>query len=268
MLSSNAVAQAGPPVCTPIDRFESTNSPGVGFELTTASPAAQTFLDSDPTGAIGGFRNISFGPLTSGGGLNTDAELTIGPSPANLILSSNGPRGIAPFSLLYDANGAGLMQDLSNATSISIEVLSNDQSNTLLQVTLTDAGSNAAQFSVSNLPNNLSGDTFPQDVELPIASFTGIGAVDLSNIFSIEILVSPTLDGSDLALGESEFCESIVDPVPDPSPGPSPAPQPPIHVPTMPIYGLVTLAGLLAGGAWLRIRRSRNRFGSSDRNID
>lgn len=240
--------------CTPLDTIQSTALPLGGLQLTSGNPTAVGFLDSDPGGVIGGFRNISFGPLVVGPGPSTDGIFLIGPAPVGLILSSLGPNAVAPFSIVYDADGAGLMLDLSGTTFISINVVENDQLNTALRFVLTDTNNNTAEVSTSSLPASLNGDTLPQDVSFPLASFTGIDTVDLSSIFSIEISVNPTISGADLALGVSEVCDEVPVPDPVPVPPPDPDPEPVHHVPALSTYALIFLAALLIVAAALQIR--------------
>lgn len=244
-LSLNTQAQTAPPlVCTDIDNFQSSTIPLPGITVTDIDPGPTNVLDNAPSGVLGGFRNITYGPYAGGAG---SSSFAIGALPGGSITNSNNVNGRASWSILYDANGAGLGLDLSGATSISLNLAINDGPDTTLEFVLTDTNSNSAQSSIINLPNDDQGDTLPVDLDFAIAGFTGVNALDLTSIASIQMSSNVTLPNSDLALSGLQLCSA-----PAPAPVPDPEPE---HVPTLSTWSLLLLAGFLGLTGVFNVRR-------------
>lgn len=255
-LSLNAKAQTLPPlVCTGIDNFQSTSLPGESIEVSNVDPGPAIVVDNAPDGVLGGFRNITYGPYDGFPGFSGRGTLRIGLFASGSLSNSNGVNGFTDWSILYNANGAGLGLDLSATTSISVTVFDNDQRDTSLEFVITDSSNNSAQSSIDNLPNRSQGDPRPADLDFNIADFTGVSAVDLSDIASIEMRSDVTLSASDLTLTGLQLCAPFVpDPVPDPVPAPvpDPAPEP---VPSLSTWSLLLLVGFLGLVGVFRIKR-------------
>ncbi len=235
-------AQVTPPLkCIDLDTFQNTELTPFGtIEISTANPGPVNVLDDGSPGVLGDIRNITYGPLFNNSGFNTNNRLRIGSLEGGSIFNSNSVDGFSPFSILYNANGAGLNLDMSNTTSISLVLFDNDQPNTSLEFVITDSNNNSAQASIDNLPNRNQGDPRPADLDFIISEFSGIDGVDLTDIQSIEMRSAPSNFGSDLSLLGIEIC--------------SPETR---DVPTLSEWGLIAMAGVLGIVSFMVMRRRK-----------
>ena len=132
----------------------------------------------------------------------------------------------APLYLRYDRNGLGLNQDFSMVDRISIFYLFDDSgiaASTPVTMRLSD-GTDTATLTLNVASSNV-----PFFADFVFSSFTGIGAVDLTQIQSIEVDFL-TASAQDLIIDAIRPC---LGPIPgatatpiQPTAGPSPTPRP------------------------------------------
>ncbi len=226
-----AQAQIEPIECIFLDDFS--NATELSFppvELDSDdNPGPINILDDGSPGVLGSFRNITFGPV-----MNSRARILIRGGEFSF---ATGP-GIAPISILYNANGAGLDADLSNTTAIQIQFMSNDVSGTSANMIITDAFNNTANLFISNLPNSNDDDEFPLSSDFPLSAFNGINSLDLSNIQSIGLEINPTRRGADFLISSIDLCRPLTR-----------------DVPTLSEWGLIVMAGILGIVSFMVMRR-------------
>lgn len=236
-----STAQVMPPIeCVVLDDFRNTTLPGNTLSLVNTAPEAVNVLDDGSPGVLGGIRNITYGPLRGTPGFFADSTLAINVIPQNSLSNSNGPDSMTQFSILYNANGAGLNLDLSDTISISFVVALNDQPNTSATIIIADSNNNSAESTIENLPSSNGGGILPADIDFILSEFSGIDGVDLSDIQSIEFRSNPTLGGSDIGFLALEICTPLTRPA---------------IVPTLSEWGLIAMAGVLGIVSLMVMRR-------------
>lgn len=240
--SLDTKAQAVPPLeCFDLDTFVNTELPDDSVTLFSSNPAAVNVLDNGSPGVLGGIRNITYGPMFNPSGFFARTALRIAQFPEGSLGNSNGVDGRSPYSILYNANGAGLNLDMSNTTSISLVLYDNDQPNTSLEFVITDSNNNSAQSIINNLPNRTQGDTRPADLDFIISEFNNIENVDLTDIQSIQMSSVVNNFGSDLLLLGTKICQPVTR-----------------DVPTLSQWGLIATALAIGLFGFMVMRRKQN----------
>ncbi|MCZ7638746.1 MAG: PEP-CTERM sorting domain-containing protein [Verrucomicrobia bacterium] len=156
-------------------------STAVGLGLGALGDTRAITLDIDSVRAVG---NASF-PNT-GSSERGSANLT----PDNLALEA-GAHASTTLTVSYDNGSAGLGLDLSTSTAIQFMAAANDQG-TWWTLTLSD-GLNTHTEAVFQVAG------FAGDFQIALAPFMGAG-VDLSNVWSLAIVIDPQEFGGDAIL--------------------------------------------------------------------
>ena len=190
-LAVTAVTAASAQAALIIDHFD---SPGPGQVVSVAIPPGVVGSTASSTAvaatALGGWRTIDVTVTAddpSGGSISALANDATAPDNYQ-YLSSVSIDGWA--EIVWDANGAGLSQDLSIYSGIFLEDVRTDQ-NTTLTVFLTDGAAVTGSAAVAT------GGAFNGDLSLNWASFAGLG--NLADIDRIVLRVNaPT--GGDVAI--------------------------------------------------------------------
>lgn len=169
---------------TPIDDFTdagpNTGEPP-GIEQTTVGSTTGT--DTGLSGVIGGSRQLTVEATVAGGGSpSVKAGVITG---AEIVDYSSSVLADGLIALLYDADGTGLSADLSLATGIEFDIVTDLAAIPYdVALTLTDG---ATQTVTQNIVTSGT-----QHIEFDFADFP---AVDLSDLFSIELVIDPNLAG-------------------------------------------------------------------------
>ncbi len=220
--------------CTVLDDFQNTTNLGLPAIITMGDPGPLNIIDDGSPGVLGSIRNVVLGPLV--GDVST---LVIS---ADTFSLSNAANSVAPVSVLYDANGAGLNTGLTTTSIITYTLVNVDLPGVSASVEISDSANNTADLTIMDLPNIIDGDTFPLPLDFPLDQFNGIGGVSLSDIQSIELTIAPSQSSTDLAITDAEIC------------------RPPIPVPEVPAlssWGLIALAAVLSLVGFMVFRRKR-----------
>lgn len=232
-----------PSLCpfSPIDTFAVSNDPTLAtlFLVDINDPGPKSVLDAvPPEVALGGFRFLELGRYTGGTEGRPVHQVFTRVRLERLEYAANSDSR-APFRLLYDRNNAGLNEDFSGLDRIRIFYLFDDSgiaASTPVTMRISD-GVNTATLTQNVLGNNV-----PFVWDFVFSAFTGIGAVDLSNVFSVEVSFD-TASAQDMIVDAIRPC---LGPIPgatstpiQPTAGPSPTRRPtqvPSPTPT-PIMG-------------------------------
>ncbi|MFI0607601.1 MAG: SdrD B-like domain-containing protein [Anaerolineae bacterium] len=222
--------QIQPALCpfTPIDTFRESNDAALStlFLVDVDDPGPKSVLDTvDPAVALGGFRFVRLGPFMGGTEGSPVHQVFTRVRQERLEYAANSDSQ-APLYLRYDRNGLGLNQDFSMVDRISIFYLFDDSgiaASTPVTMRLSD-GTDTATLTL-----NVAGNNVPFFADFVFSSFTGIGAVDLTQIQSIEVDFL-TASAQDLIIDAIRPC---LGPIPgatatpiQPTAGPSPTPRP------------------------------------------
>ena len=217
----------------PIDDFSGTTVTSV--DVNEAQSLVEV-LDDGGAGTIGRFRSITLERL-AGFGPSDGATLLI---EVGLLSLSNDASARSRANILYDADGDGLGLDLSTRELLNLSVLNLDNGISLSYV-LTDE--NANQASLTELVPPISN---PIEVPFLFENFSGIQAIDLANIESVELIIESTVESADLLIDAVRFgCQGT--------------PPEFVAVPAMNRYGYVAMALLLLLFGLLWSARSRAR---------
>ena len=182
-----------------LDNFDTTptqstffTNTGVPFGVPDTSVPPQTQGDSDSFDSddvIGGFREFEHFLFDNSGGNVTPAGSTIGgDTEAGTLLIFNAPEANSTFTLIYDADTAGLGLDLLSGgfDTFSLELISTDLP-VNFEISVTDSLGNISSVSEAvDLADS------GEDILLPFVNLepTDLAAADLSDIQSISLVIT------------------------------------------------------------------------------
>jgi cysteine-rich repeat protein len=185
---------------TPIDLFADAGLNTVqppGIERTTVGSSSGT--DTGLSGVIGGTRQLTVEATAANGG-SPSVKAGVIPGLALFDYSSS-VLADGLIRLLYDANGAGLNADLSLGMGIDFDLVTDTSAVPYdVSLTLTDGATQTVTQIIATSGS--------QHIEFDYDDFP---LVDLSNVFSIELVIDPSLagdfeiDGPLITFGE-QFC--------------------------------------------------------------
>ncbi len=188
-----------------IDSYSATTFPS-GITRTTVG---STMVTEAVAGVLGGTRKTTVVATTIGAGGFVKVQVV--PTFTFMDYSSSST-GEGYFELLYDANGLGLMQDLTSLSGIVVRFLAVDGAaatapGTVLKLELKD---NAAHTGSITKFITTPG---AQDVNLPLTD-PAFAGVNLANVFSVKFVVDPPIMASDLRF---DVVETVFPPTPTPT---------------------------------------------------
>ncbi len=223
--------------CTALDNFENSEFADTPIVLTMNDPGPVNILDDGSPGVLGSIRDINFGPVT-GSITNVVSFLSIS---GDRLTVSNTSQASAPVSVTYDASGSGLDISLLNAITMSLMLEVSDLEGSSANIIVTDSANNMANYLIPVLPSIVGGDDFPVAVDFPIAQFTGIESVDLSDIQSIELVIDTSAaEGSDVSISNVDICRAVF---------------PSVAVPALSGWSLIAMISLLGIAGFIVLGR-------------